>query len=86
MGGEVLIRSTRVRLDWSASEHWSDTMRSCRRCRTLTHGRDEQGRACHQSCQEEELASEMAGQLGLADERVTPSGGYRRPAMRAVAW
>ena len=74
MDGEVLMVTARVRLDWSDPSHWSDTQADCRRCHTLTQGRDVLG-AVHQSCVEAELAAEMVGQLGgrIADERVRPA-------------
>lgn len=75
MSGELLMVTTRVRLDWSDPSHWADTTAACRRCETATHGRDEQGRPAHQSCAEEELAAEMAGQISaqIVDERTLPS-------------
>lgn len=75
MAGEVLMVTARVRLDWSDPKHWSDTPADCRCCRTPTHGLDDQDRACHQSCAEDELAGEMAGQLGgrIVDERFRPA-------------
>jgi len=81
MSGEVLMVTTRVRLDWSNPTHWATELAGCRRCHTVTHGRDEQGRPVHQSCAEEELAAEMAGQLHaqVVDERALPSGDFRSP-------
>jgi hypothetical protein len=84
MAGELLMIAARVRLDWSSPSHWAAESAGCRRCHTATHGRDERGRAIHQSCQEEELAAEMAGQLTsrFVDERVLPSAGWRSPGGR----
>ena len=67
----------RVKLNWSADEHWADEMRPCRCCGTNTHARDEQGRPCHVSCAEAELAAEVLGAIDgrLVDERTT--GGVR---------
>ncbi len=75
-----MAEAYRVRLDWSAAKHWSTTTRPCRCCSTATHGRDEQGRPCHQSCAEAELAAEILGALGgsALDER------YRAPAAKEV--
>ena len=82
MAGEVLTVTARVRLDWSHPSHWSDEPATCRCCHTVTHGRDAQGRAVHQSCAEAELAAEMAGQLSgqIVDERFTvaDTSGARR--------
>ena len=77
----MVMVTARVRLDWSGPAHWSHTAAGCRRCHTLTHGRDAHGEPCHRSCAEEELATELAGRCGdrIVDERVAPSGGYRAP-------
>lgn len=83
MASEVLTFAARVRLDWSAPAHWAPQAARCRRCHTATHGRDERGHPIHLSCQEEELAAELAAQLSnqLVDERYLPlpreQGGVR---------
>jgi len=79
--GEVLMVSVGVSLDWSAPKHWAKDPADCRRCHTPTRTRDGQGRPCHQSCAEAELAAEQTGQLGgwVVDERATPSTGFRAP-------
>lgn len=73
--------AARVRLDWSASEHWSDDAKPCRCCTTATHGRDEQGRPCHKSCAEAELAAEILGAVAgsVFDERY-----WAAPSTRGV--
>jgi hypothetical protein len=69
MGGLLLVR---VHLDWSDPGHYEHGRSlPCRSCGTDTHMRDGQGRACHLSCAEDEIARELlgAGQARIADER-----------------
>jgi hypothetical protein len=54
----------RVVLNWDNPAHWAEQMRPCRCCGTDTHGRDERGMPCHKSCEEAELAAELAGGIG----------------------
>ncbi|MEN3308823.1 MAG: hypothetical protein V7603_5025 [Micromonosporaceae bacterium] len=68
-GGAVLLARPRVRLDWSGPQHYdADHRLPCRVCETDTSTRDGQGKPCHQSCAERELAAKLAadrgGQLG----------------------
>jgi hypothetical protein len=61
----------RVRLDWMDPAHFEPRAATCRVCATPTHMRDGQGRPCHQSCAETELAAEIVAARGavIADER-----------------
>ena len=61
----------RVLLDWSDGRHYDARQMPCRVCRTATHMRDGQGRPCHQSCAEQELAAELvaAPRADFTDER-----------------
>ena len=54
----------RVVLNWDDPAHWSERMRPCRCCTTLTHGRDERGMPCHKSCEVAELGAELAAAVG----------------------
>jgi hypothetical protein len=67
----------RVRLDWSAPEHFvAGVYRACRVCDDPTQMRDSSGQPCHQSCAEIEIARELIGRTGsqITDERVlTPA-------------
>jgi hypothetical protein len=76
------VVETTVRLDWSDPQHWAKEFRPCRRGDGPTRRRDSQGRPCHKSCAEEELAAERTTTKDgrVADERHPPATDTRGSA------
>jgi hypothetical protein len=75
MSRDLPVVTTKVRLDWSDPQHWAVEAKPCRLGDGPTRGRDAQGKPCHQSCAERELAAEITNTKDgrVADERHLPA-------------
>jgi hypothetical protein len=75
MSRDVPLVETTVRLDWSDRRHHADELKPCRLGDGPTRGRDSEGRPCHRSCAEQELAAEISLSKDgrVPDERYLPT-------------
>lgn len=53
-------------LDWTGRKHMGSRRAKCRHCTGLTWLRDDDGKPCHKTCAEQDLARALARQAGQA--------------------